>query len=114
MQQREINDLSDHIGRLQTQVEKLRAKVSDLHGRNFQLQRRNAELETLLVKDSHNSSRPPSSDQPWGSGRRVCAARRAAAGWGRPGTMGRRCGFPSALTASSSTGRKSAEAATSH
>lgn len=64
-QQREINDLSEHIGQLKAQIEKLQAQVSHLHYRNFQLQRRNAELEALLVKDSHNSSRPPSSDPPW-------------------------------------------------
>ncbi|PYS76440.1 MAG: IS66 family transposase [Acidobacteria bacterium] len=65
MQQREIDALSEHIGRLKAQTERLRAEVSDLHYRNFQLQRRNAELEALATKDSHNSSRPPSTDPPW-------------------------------------------------
>jgi transposase len=64
-QQSTIDALSEHIGRLKTQVEKLQAEVSELHGRNFQLGRRNAELEALVSKDSHNSSRPPSSDPPW-------------------------------------------------
>jgi transposase len=65
MQQREIDDLSEHVGRLQAQNERLRAEVSDLQGRNFRLQHRNAELEALIAKDSHNSSRPPSTDPPW-------------------------------------------------
>jgi transposase len=64
-QQRTIDALSDHIGRLKAQIEKLQAEVSELHGRNFQLGRRNAELEALISKDSHNSSRPPSTDPPW-------------------------------------------------
>jgi transposase len=65
MQQREIEALSDHLGRLKAQVEKLQAEVSQLRGRNFRLGRRNAELEALITKDSHNSSRPPSTDPPW-------------------------------------------------
>ena len=66
-QERTIDALSEHVGRLQAQVERLKAEVSDLMGRNFRLQRRNAELEALAVKekDSHNSSRPPSTDPPW-------------------------------------------------
>src|SRR5215216_419297 len=64
-QQREIDALSEHIGRLKAQIEKLQTEVGELHGRNFQLQRRNAELEALVNKDSHNSSRPPSTDPPW-------------------------------------------------
>jgi len=64
-QQHTIDDLSAHIGRLQVQIKRLQAEVSDLRGRNFQLGRRNAELEALVVKDSHNSSRPPSTDPPW-------------------------------------------------
>jgi len=65
MQQRTINELSEHIGRLQARSERLQAEVSDLQGHNLRLQRRNAELESLVAKDSHNSSRPPSSDPPW-------------------------------------------------
>lgn len=47
------------------QNERLQAEASDLRGHNFQLQRRNAELEALVMKDSHNSSRPPSTDPLW-------------------------------------------------
>jgi transposase len=64
-QQRTIDALSEQVGQLKAQNERLQAEASDLRGHNFQLQRRNAELEALIVKDSHNSSRPPSSDPPW-------------------------------------------------
>jgi transposase len=70
MQQREIDDLSEQIGRLLAQVERLRAEVGDLQGHNLCLQRRNAELEAIVAKDSHNSSRPPSTDLPWAKRRR--------------------------------------------
>jgi len=65
MQQRTIADLSEQIGHLQAQNERLQAEVSDLRGHNLRLQRRNAELEALVAKDLHNSSRLPSSDPPW-------------------------------------------------
>lgn len=64
-QQREIEALSEHITQLKSQIEKLQAEVSQLLGDNFRLGRRNSELEALFAKDSHNSSRPPSSDPPW-------------------------------------------------
>jgi transposase len=64
-QQRTIDALSEQVGQLMAQNERLRAEASDLRGHNFQLQRRNAELESLVTRDSHNSSRPPSTDPPW-------------------------------------------------
>lgn len=64
-QQRTVESLSDEIARLQAQIQKLQAEVTDLHADNFRLARRNAELEALFAKDSHNSSRPPSTDPPW-------------------------------------------------
>jgi transposase len=64
-QQRTIDALSEQVGQLKTQNERLQAEASDLRGHNFQLQRRNAELEALVTRDSHNSSRPPSTDPPW-------------------------------------------------
>lgn len=64
-QQRMIDDLSADIARLKSRIERLQAEGRELTYRNFQLQRRNAELEALLAKDSHNSSRPPSSDPAW-------------------------------------------------
>jgi transposase len=65
LQQRTINDLSEQIGRLRARNERLTAEVGDLQGHNLRLQRRNAELEAIVAKDSHNSSRPPSTDPPW-------------------------------------------------
>jgi transposase len=64
-QQRTIDVLSEDITKLKAQIERLQAEAGDLRGHNFQLQRRNAELEALIAKDSHNSSRPPSTDPPW-------------------------------------------------
>src|SRR5215207_5721435 len=64
-QQRTIDALSEQVGQLKAQNERLKAEASDLRGHNFQLQRRNAEPEALIAKDSHNSSRPPSLDPPW-------------------------------------------------
>ena len=65
IQQRAIDDLAASIARLTAQIEKLQAQATDLSSRNAQLQRRNSELETQLSKDSHNSSRPPSTDPVW-------------------------------------------------
>jgi transposase len=65
LQQREIDDLSERIGQLQARNGRLAAEVGELQGHNLRLQRRNEELEALLAKDSHNSSRPPSTDPPW-------------------------------------------------
>ena len=64
LQQRSLE--AQESDKLKAQVAKLKEEVGDLHYRNFQLQRRNAELEAQLSKDSHNSSRPPSTDPPWG------------------------------------------------
>src|SRR5215207_9563414 len=64
-QQRTIDALSEQVEQLKAQAARLQAEASDLRGHNFHLQRRNAELEALITKDSHNSSRPPSSDPPW-------------------------------------------------
>ena len=69
-QQQQINDLSAQIAWLKVQVQKLRAEVSQLRGRHFQLWRRDAELEELLMKDLHNSSRPPSTDPLWAKRRK--------------------------------------------
>jgi transposase len=65
MQQRTIDALSDEIGRLQRQISRLKAALGEARGEVDWLRRRNTELEKLVTKDSHNSSRPPSTDPPW-------------------------------------------------
>src|SRR5215210_5393555 len=64
-QQRTIDSLSDEIGRLQRQVSRLKAALGEARGEVDWLRRRNTELEKLVTRDSHNSSRPPSTDPPW-------------------------------------------------
>jgi len=65
MQQRAIEDLSQEIDRLQHQIAGLKQELRETRGDNHRLRRRNVELEALITKDSHNSSRPPSTDPPW-------------------------------------------------
>jgi transposase len=64
-QQRTIDSLSEEITRRDNQIARLKQELSEVRGDNHRLQRRNSELEALITKDSHNSSRPPSSDPPW-------------------------------------------------
>ena len=66
-QERSLRLMSEEVGRLKSQIENQGAEISQLRQRNFELERRNSELESNLVKDSHNSSRPPSTDPPWGN-----------------------------------------------
>src|SRR5215212_1906537 len=65
MQQRTIDSLSEEIGRLKRQISRLKAALGEARGEVDWLRRRNMELEKLVAKDSHNSSRPPSTDLPW-------------------------------------------------
>ena len=60
-----VESLQLQIKTLSEQREKLQAEVANLKYRNHQLLLRNRELEALQTKDSHNSSRPPSSDPTW-------------------------------------------------
>jgi transposase len=64
-QQRTIDSLSEEIGRLKRQISRLKAALGEARGEVDWLRRRNTELEKLVAKDSHNSSRPPSTDPPW-------------------------------------------------
>jgi transposase len=64
-QQRTIESLSEDIGRLKRQISRLKAALGEARGEVDWLRRRNTELEKLVTKDSHNSSRPPSMDPPW-------------------------------------------------
>jgi len=65
MQQRIIEGLAEEIDRLQSQVARLKQELREARSDNHRLRRRNTELEALIGKDSHNSSRPPSTDPPW-------------------------------------------------
>src|SRR5215218_2465155 len=65
MQQRTIDALSDEIGRLKRQISRLKAALGEARGEGDWLRRRNTELGKFVAKDSHNSSRPPSTDPPW-------------------------------------------------
>jgi hypothetical protein len=64
-QQRTIDSLSEEIGRLKRQVSRLKAALGEARGEVDWLRRRDAELEKFVTEDSHNSSRPPSTDPPW-------------------------------------------------
>jgi len=57
MQQRTIEGLSEEVGRLQSQIARLKDELREVRSDNHRLRRRNAELEALVTKDSHNSSR---------------------------------------------------------
>lgn len=64
-QQRGLQAQAQEVDKLKAQVKRLKEELSHLHYLHLHLQRRNAELEALLSRDSHNSSRPPSSDPVW-------------------------------------------------
>jgi hypothetical protein len=64
-QQRTIDTLGEELERLKTRVVRLSQERGAIQGENHRLRRRLGELEGLLTKDSHNSSRPPSTDPPW-------------------------------------------------
>jgi transposase len=53
---------------LEALVERLLARVAELEAAVAQRDERIAELERRLSADSSNSSRPPSSDEPWEKG----------------------------------------------
>ena len=65
IQQRTIESLSEEIDRLRSQVARLKQELRETRSDNHRLLQRNAELEAFVSKDSHNSSRPPSTDPPW-------------------------------------------------
>lgn len=64
-QQRTIEDLAGHIRKLTARLKKVEDQLAKQLCLNCQLKRRIAELEAAtVVKDSHNSSLPPSKDPP--------------------------------------------------
>ena len=81
-QQRAIEGLSEDIGRLKHQIARLQEELRETRSDNHRLRRRNAELEAVITKDSHNSSRPPSTDPPMDEAHEEpAAAIRPAPGW---------------------------------
>jgi len=61
-----VNLILRVVGELVAQIETLSAAVSALQGENAALRTENAALRARLGTDSHNSSKPPSSDGPGG------------------------------------------------
>lgn len=71
-QQQTIDSLSEQVTRLKRQLKTVKEHLAEQQCLNHQLQRRVAELEAMpaepteqVVRDSHNSHRPPSSDLPF-------------------------------------------------
>jgi transposase len=64
-QERTIESQAEQLDHLQAQLCRLEAQLWQARIDNHRLQRRNAELEAVTSRDSHNSSRPPSSDPLW-------------------------------------------------
>jgi len=88
MQQRTIESLSQDIGRLKSQIARLHEQLRETRSDNHRLRRRNAELEAVITKDSHNSSRPPSSDPPWSKRNRSLRRPSGQRPGGQPGHQG--------------------------
>jgi transposase len=87
-QHRTIDDLSVQIAGLKAQMESLQAQTRELRVRSCQLLRRNAELEAQNSKDSHNSSRPPSTDPVWSKRTKSLRVRSGKVPGGQPGHRG--------------------------
>ncbi|MEA2173836.1 MAG: transposase [Blastocatellia bacterium] len=89
-QQRTIEDLSAQIAGLKAQLERLQAETRELRVRSCQLLCRNAELEAQTSKDSHNSSRPPSTDPVWRKRTKSLRVRSGKLSGGQAGHRGER------------------------
>jgi transposase len=78
------------VGGFEEQLERVVARVAVLEGENAALRSENQVLRGRLAKDSHNSSKPPSSDGP-GTPKRVPKSLRGVSGrrpGGQPGHPG--------------------------
>ena len=64
-EQQPAADCPESIEALKAEVVDLRAQVAEQAAQNAQILQRIQELEARLGKDSHNSSKPPSSDPPF-------------------------------------------------
>ena len=78
-QRRHIADLSGHISKLTARLKRAKDQLAKQLCLNCRLKRRIAELEAAtVVKDSHNSSLPPSIDPPAEGGQRAKNVRRSS------------------------------------
>jgi len=83
-----ITQLEKELAEERAKTARLQAENEQLHSSMEHLQRRLQEVEARLAKDSHNSSKPPSSDGP---GRKPRAHRKKSEkpSGGQPGHIGR-------------------------
>ena len=64
-QQRTIESQAEPLDHLQARLSRLEHELWEAQQDNHRLRQPHAELEAVISRDSHNSSRPPSSDPPW-------------------------------------------------
>jgi len=88
LHQQTISAQAAEIARLTARVAGLEAQLWEARQDTHRLQRRTAELERLISKDSHNSSRPPSSDPPWSKRTKSLRCASGKLRGGQPGHRG--------------------------
>ena len=99
-QERLIEEQRERIRKLEARVEGLKAETSALRQRTALLERRNRELEALLSRDSHTSSRPPATDPAWAKrtkSLRRPSGRKAGGQVGHRGTTRHKAAHPDAV-----------------